>query len=140
MPREKLIPSNVDDRTVEEQMADLGVEVVKPKITWYKTTHQRLKDKISLTKDCFTFGSEVVEKIGADSLLNFALYEKGDKKYIAIQASKKDGLRLHKTKTNSYRVSSQALASFFIEQGLPLGKYKLHEIKGGWLAVPEGRR
>jgi phage antirepressor YoqD-like protein len=134
-----------DDRTFEEQMADIGVEVVKPKVTWYKTMTQRsgkvgLKDKISLTKSCLTFGGEVVGKIGADSLLNFGLYEKNGKKYIAMRTSKKDGLKLSKTKANSYRVGSQALAKWLLEQGMPLGKYRLQEIKGGWLAVPEGKR
>ena len=133
-----------DDRTFDEQMADLGVEVVKPKIEiyWYKTMTQRsgkvgLKDKISLTKSCLTFGGEVVEKIGADSLLNFGLYEKNGKKYIVLRTSK-DGLRLTKTKTNSYRVGSEALTQWLRAQGLPLGRYRLQEIKGGWLAVPEG--
>jgi hypothetical protein len=134
-----------EEESFEEQMANLGVEVVKPKLTWYKTMTQRrgkvgLKDKISLSKSCITLGSEVVEKIGADSLLNFGLYEKNGKKYIAMRTSKKDGLKLRKTKANSYRVSSQALANFFIEQGMPLGKYRLQKIKGGWLAIPEGRR
>ena len=124
-------------------MANLGVEVVKPKLTWYKTMTQRrgkvgLKDKISLNKNCLTLGGEVVEKIGADSLLNFGLYEKGGKKSIAIQASKKDGLKLSKTKANSYRVGSKALAQWLRAQGMPLGRYRLQEIKGGWLAVPEG--
>ena len=134
-----------DDRTFEEQMADIGVEVVKPKtvICWYKSMTQRsgivgLKDKISLNKSCLTFGGEVVEKIGADSLLNFGLYEKNDKKYIVLRTSKKDGLKLSKTKANSYRVGSKALAQWLLEQGMPLGKYRLQEIKGGWLAVPEG--
>lgn len=130
-----------DDRTFDEQMADLGVEVVKPKVTWYKTMTQRsgkvgLKDKISLNKSCLTFGGEVVEKIGADSLLNFGLYEKNGKKYIAMRTSKKDGLKLSKTKANSYRVGSKALAKWLLEQGMPLGKYRIQEIKGGWLAVP----
>ena len=93
-----------DDRNFDEQMADLGVEVVKPKteICWYKSMTQRsgrigLKDKISLNKSCLTIGGEVVEKIGADSLLNFGLYEKNGKKYIAMRTSKKDGLKLSKT-------------------------------------------
>ena len=91
-----------DERSFEEQMRDVGVEVVKPKVTWYKTMTQRggkvgLKDKISLNKSCLTFGGEVVEKIGADSLLNFGLYEKNGKKYIAMRTSKKDGLKLSKT-------------------------------------------
>lgn len=133
-----------DDRTFEEQMADIGVEVVKPKVTWYKTMTQRsgkvgLKDKISLTKSCLTFGGEVVGKIGADSLLNFGLYEKNDKKYIVLRTSK-DGLKLSKTKANSYRVGSKALAKWLRAQGMPLGRYRLQEIKGGWLAVPEGKR
>jgi hypothetical protein len=150
MPRDSIFEYGVvddDDRNFKQQMADLGVEVVKPKIEiyWYKTMTQRsgrvgLKDKISLNKSCLTFGGEVVEKIGADSLLNFGLYEKNGKKYIAIRTSKKDGLRLTKTKTNSYRVGSEALAQWLLEQGMPLGKYRLQEIKGGWLAVPEGKR
>jgi hypothetical protein len=134
-----------DDRTFEEQMADIGVEVVKPKtvICWYKSMTQRsgivgLKDKISLNKSCLTFGGEVVEKIGADSLLNFGLYEKNGKKYIVLRTSKKDGLKLSKTKANSYRVGSKALAQWLLEQGMPLGRYRIQEIKGGWLAVPEG--
>ena len=150
MPRDSIFEYGVvddDDRNFKQQMADIGVEVVKPKteICWYKSMTQRsgkvgLKDKISLTKSCLTFGSEIVEKIGADSLLNFGLYEKNGKKYIAIRTSKKDGLRLTKTKTNSCRVGSKALAQWLLEQGLPLGRYRLQEIKGGWLAVPEGKR
>jgi hypothetical protein len=147
MPRDSIFEYGVvddDDRNFKQQMEDLGVEVVKPKIeiSWYKTMTQRsgrvgLKDKISLNKNCLTFGSEVVEKIGADSLLNFGLYEKNGKKYIVLRTSK-DGLRLTKTKTNSYRVGSEALAQWLLEQGMPLGKYRLQKIKGGWLAVPEG--
>ena len=146
MPRDSIFDRALvddDDRNFEQQMEDLGVKVVKPKVTWYKTMTQRsgkvgLKDKISLTKNCLTLGGQAVEKIGADSLLNFGLYEKKDKKYIAIQASKKEGLRLSKTKANSYRVSSKALAIWLLEQGMPLGKYVFREVKGGWLAIPEG--
>ena len=98
-----------------------------------------LKDKISLNKGGLTFGTELAEKIGTE-MLNFGLYEKGGKKAIAIQPGKKDGLRIHRTRANSYRVSSQALTKFFLGHGMPLGKYSVHEIKGGWLAVPEGKR
>ena len=149
MPRDSIFEYGVvddDDRKFKQQMADLGVEVVKPKteICWYKSMTQRsgkvgLKDKISLTKSCLTFGGEVVEKIGADSLLNFGLYEKNGKKYIVLRTSK-DGLKLSKTKANSCRVGSKALAQWLLEQGMPLGRYRLQEIKGGWLAVPEGKR
>jgi hypothetical protein len=134
-----------DDRSPEQQLADLGVEVVKPITKWYKPMTQRrgkvgLKDKISLTKSGFTFGVAAAEEIGAGSLLNFAVYERSGRRYIAIQKSNKDGLKMHKTKNNSYRVSSEALARFFVGENMPLGKYRLEKIKGGWLAVPEGGR
>ena len=54
-------------------------------------------------------------------------------------ADKQRRLEVEQNKSEPmHRVSSQALANFFIEQGMPLGKYRLQKTSGGWLAIPEG--
>src|SRR5690554_1317810 len=70
-----------DDRSFEEQMDDLGVEIVKPKteIEWYEIGKAKrrgkfgLKNKVSINTAGVVLGGEVVKMFGADTRLNVAI-------------------------------------------------------------------
>ena len=149
MPRDSIFDRALvddDDRNFEQQMRDLDVEVVKPKETetkWYKTTPRNNKvglgEKISLSESCITIGSEAIKKIGPDSKLEIEVKEIKNIKVIAI-AHSKNGFWVTKTKSNSYRIGTKALVEWLKEEGIKKGVYKLKEVKGGFIGVPEGRQ
>ena len=134
-----------DDRSFEEQMSDLNVEVVKPKETetkWYKATPRNNKaglgERISLSNTCITIGREAIKTFGGPgSKLKIGIKEIKNTKVITI-AHSENGLWISKTKSNSYRVGTKALVKWLKEEGAKRGVYRLKEVKGGWLAVPEG--
>ena len=97
MPREKLIPpDNADDRSFEEQMNDLGVEVVKPgkpEFEWYEPMFGRnnkggLKDRISINSGGITIGSIAVERIGLNSFITVGVVKIKNKNFMAIKPGK----------------------------------------------------
>lgn len=55
-------------------------------------------------------------------------------------AHSKNGFWVTKTKSNSYRVGTKALVEWLKEEGIKKGVYKLKEVKGGFIGVPEGRQ
>lgn len=136
-----------DDRGFEEQMQDLGVEVVKPKIEWYQAKIHKspagLKGKISFAKTCITLGKEAVNEMISspeeELRVEFGIFEKNDKKFIALRKSR-DGFKPCKTRSGSCRITSQEVIGWLERKGVPRGVYKLKAVEGGWLAVPEGKR
>jgi len=150
LPREKLTPfDNVDDdESFEQQMADLGVEVVRPKtkIEWYKTEKARagkvgLRDKVSINSMGITLGGEVVKKIGEEPRVKVAVVKTkkiaGGEKITFILKPGQSGLKICRTKSNSHRIGTKALAEWLISKGIKKGRYSLKEIKGGYMAVKE---
>ena len=148
MPREKImmIDEN-DDRSFEEQMDDLGVEVVKPQteIEWYKIGKAKskgkhgLKDKISVNTGGITLGGKIAEKIGINVKVNVAIAKTksptGKEKVTFILKPGKDGLKIVKTKTNSCRIGSRALMEWLVNNGIKKGQYGIKKIEGGYMAV-----
>ena len=131
------------DCSFKQQMEDLGVEVArkeapKPQIIWYRPKRGRkgMGKRISLGNSYISLGHEAVKLFGGESVkLVLSIAVISEKRYIAIQVDP-GGYKIWKTKS-TYRVGSQAYAAWLRSQGMPVGKYKLREIKGGWLAVPE---
>ena len=140
MAKEKLFDVPDDRRNFKEQMTDLGVsvEAKKPKTMWHKVVIRRggLKNKLSYTKTSMLIGDEAAEKIGLESRLEFGIMERGEKMLI-IMRKNKHGLKMHTTKSKSMKITSRTLFAWFEEQGVRRGIYRVEEIKGGWIAVPE---
>jgi hypothetical protein len=139
---------NKDDRSFEEQMADLGVEVVKPKteIEWYEINRAKrkgkfgLKDKVSVNSGGITLGGKVVEMIGTDSRIKVAIVKikspTGKEKLTFILKPAKNGLKIVKTRANSCRIGSRALMEWLESKGIKKGWYKLEKIDNdGYKAV-----
>lgn len=137
-----------DDRNFEEQMADLGVEVVKPKteIEWYEINRAKrkgkfgLKDKVSVNSGGITLGGKAVEMIGTDSRIKVAIVKikspTGKEKLTFILKPAKNGLKIVKTRANSCRIGSRALMEWLESKGIKKGWYKLEKIDGdGYKAV-----
>jgi len=140
-----------DNRTFEEQMEDIGVEVervkvikpdgvVKPETIWYRgqrKSFRGLKNKISLNNGGVGIGSKIAEVLGGKGArVNIGIYKKGTEKMIAIQKSETGRLSIRQTENNSFRLSSRSLSRWLQSQGMPLGKYLVMEAKGGLLAKP----
>jgi len=139
---------NKDDRSFEEQMADLGVEVVKPKteIEWYEINRAKrkgkfgLKDKVSVNSGGITLGGKVVEMIGTDSRIKVAIVKikspTGKEKLTFILKPAKNGLKIVKTRANSCRIGSRALMEWLESKGIKKGWYELEKIDNdGYKAV-----
>lgn len=137
-----------DDRSFSEQMEDLGVEVVKPKIQieWYEINRAKrkgkfgLKDKVSVNSGGITLGGKVVEMIGTDSRIKIAIVKikspTGKEKLTFILKPAKKGLKIVKTKANSCRIGSRALMEWLESKGIKKGWYKLEKIDNdGYKAV-----
>ena len=127
-------PIKTDNRTFEQQMRDLNVEVVRPTVVWNEPVFHRkgLHDCLSITENGITLGKEIAEKINAERL-DVGVMERTQKKpTVALRPSKK-GYKVCK-KTSCYRLGSPKLIRWLRERGIELGVYEVKEIKGGYVA------
>ena len=147
--REKLMGLIDDSETFEEQMNDLGVEVVrlKPVYEWYKPNDSSsgnagLKDKISVTVAGITLGSEVVKMLGADSRLKVAVVKtkkiNGPEEITFAIKSADKGLKIIKSTNNSSRFGSKNVMKWLFDNGIKKGRYELKQVDGGYIAVEVG--
>lgn len=132
-----------DDRDFNQQMKDLGVEVVSPvEPVWYEPDMRRsgksgIKDKISVTKSGITIGAVALQTIGAKEGTRIKIGVAETQKTISLVIKHhKDGLKIVKSKANSHKVGTKKLSEWLLAKGIKPGLYRLEEIKGGWLAVP----
>jgi len=128
-----------EERSFGQQMNDIGVEVVKPSIKWYKPDLRRggkLGDRISITKSCITLGQKVAEKINADNKIAVGIVENRGRTTLALRIDDKKGMKITKTKKQSYRLGTKRLIKWLLEQGIEIGVYELKKTKdgSGWIA------
>ena len=137
-----------DDRSFSQQMADMGVEVVKKEanqlenIKWLPPRSGKLtalKNKISINKNAISIGKEVAEMLD-DSInkkLQFAVAEYKNKKVLVIKNSKVGYKISVSSGGNSDKTGSVALVKKIVGNGLPLGIYRTQKAKGGIICIPE---
>ncbi len=130
-----------DDRTFEEQMEDLNVEIVKPEIEWYEPDltrkQQGLGDRISINKTCITLGRDFVEKIGGfDTKISVGVVKDKarNKTVLAFRSDNKKGMKITKTEGGSYRIGTRKLLKWLAQSGIGQGVYEVKEAGGGYTA------
>lgn len=150
MVKQRVIPP-YDDRPEEETFEDvmdaLGVEVVKQKpelknIRWLSPVTGNLaalRNKISINKNSISIGKEVAEMLhdSTNKKLQFAAAEYKGKPVLVIKNSRTGYKISENNKGNSYKAGSIALIKIILENGLPLGVYKVQKAKGGVICIPE---
>ena len=137
-----------EDRTFEEQMNDLGVQVVqkqKPEVVWHRSCNYGKGDggignMISVNRTNLTIGKPVMDQIGAGERIEFGVMERNGKKMLVIKKSKYGRKAYQKKPHEGGRLTSKPLLNWLEEQGIVRGLYKVSEVKGGWIAVLEAAR
>ncbi len=148
--------ASYEDRTFEEQMNDLGVQVVqkqkpeerlqeKPEVVWHRSCNYGKGDggignMISVNRTNLTIGKPVMDQIGAGERIEFGVMERNGKKMIVIKKNKYGWKAYQKKPHEGGRVTSTALLAWLEKQGVVRGLYKVSEVKGGWVATLEARR
>ena len=133
-----------DDRSFEEQMKDLNVEVKKPEFMWYEPDYTRkqqgLKDNISINKTCITLGHDFVEKIEKIGSVNPRISigiikdKAKNKTVLALRPDSKKGMKITKNSGGSYRIGTPKLIKWLAENGIKQGVYETKETRGGFTA------
>lgn len=155
-----------EDKTVHEQLQDLGVEVVtvsslglrpdedKPakkgvtNIRWYNPSRPAnyLLDVISITQNNITVGHKVAEMLGGDGVfLKIGCADRNGAvvpTFTPVKQKEKNTLLLRRDKNkNSYRISSSSSIKWLLAEGVKVGRYRIKQLKNvenTFLGVPEG--
>ena len=150
----------IDDRTFEQQMADLGVEVVSGKkpnsseqgkkleIKWFapnRGSSSHRDDQVKVLSQFISFGDKPYRHLLAKSQdskklkvrIGMTTYE--GRKCLYIKPVQAGGYKLSVyAKYDSNRAGSKALIKLILDAGLPKGRYDTVLVRGGVIAVPEG--
>ena len=129
-----------DDRTFEEQMKALNVEIVKPEIEWYEPDltrkQQGLGDRISINKTCITLGKDFASKIGVDTKISVGIIidKAKNRTVLALRPDNKKGMKITKTEKGSCRIGTPKLVKWLAKSGIRQGVYEIKEARGGYAA------
>ena len=139
------LANEIDDRTVEQQLRDLGVKIVRKNtnntvtgVKWVKKgAHKKPK------KPWVTVSSRSMYfNIATEGLLNnyAAKYNFGVGDYkghkVLIMTENPKGYTITKRKSGGGIISNKALTGWLLDNGLKRGRYNLKAIKGGYMGVP----
>jgi len=138
----------LERQSFEQQMNDLGVEVVKTKaaLEWYKPATARrnrgLGDKISINKSGITLGKEAVKIFERNQpgyiSIEVGIIKKRNRNYLAIRPVKNEsGFTVTVLKKRTHRMGTKKLVKWLSSRGIKQGVYELREVKGGYMAIPE---
>ena len=131
-----------DDRSLHEQLQDLGVEVAsttqkaQTKISWYNTQKGNdayLYNKISVTKGDIRLGKVVQEKfLKIGHYAQIGAVPRRDKVLLLFKPvpERVDGALAISVKNSSARVGSRALIKWLEEKGLKHGRYTVRQVDG----------
>lgn len=146
MKRDKLFEVPLEEESFEEQMNDLGVEVVKlkPEVEWYnsrvRTDTGDLKNKVNLNNSCLTIGVEVAKILGEGARLKVAVVKtkkiNGPDEVTFALKHEVDGLKIAKSPSGSYRLGGKKMSEWLLGKGVKKGKYELKSVDGWYKAVP----
>lgn len=138
-------PHQTDDRSFKQQMSDLGVEVIKPDnsvtgVKWAKKrAHKKPKPpRVTIGPRSMSFNVATVALLNNyTSKYDFGVGRYRGQKVLLISESA-DGYAITKYKTWGGGIAGgKALMGWLLDRGIKPGRYKLVEIKGGWMGVPE---
>ncbi len=157
-PGEELIkrpdPLN-EERTFEEQMNDLGVQVVggnsqksnkRLDIKWFAPKAGRSAysdEQIKVLGAAITFGGKPYKHLlskksnDGDLRVKFGAIEYEGRLCLYIKPVEAGGYKLLKQESGRIKSGSPSLVKMITEAGLPKGKYKSILVKGGVVGVPE---
>ncbi len=143
------IANEIDDRTVEEQLRDLGVEVIRKNsnavtgVKWVQKNKKHSKPgkpMVRVNKKGLyinTYATKMLKPNGKQYDFGTGNYQ--GKRVILLRESKsgykfsiarKDGSEYATTHT-------PGLVKQLLSAGIKQGRYILYEIRGGWMGVPE---
>ena len=139
-------PQEADDRTVEEQLRDLGVGVIRKNsnntvtgVKWVKKGAHKKPNRPWVTVGSrFMYFNVATERLlnNYSSKYNLGVGDyKGHKVFIMTENPK--GYTVTKRKLGGGIISNKALTGWLLANGLKEGRYNLKAIKGGCMGVPE---
>ena len=144
-----------EDRTFEEQMNDLGVQVVggnsqksnkRLDIKWFapKAGKSAYSDEqIKVLGAAITFGGKPYKHLlskksnDGDLRVKFGAIKYEGRLCLYIKPVEAGGYKLLKQESGRIKSGSPSLVNMITEAGLPKGKYKSILVKGGVVGVPE---
>ena len=136
----------IDDRTVEEQLRDLGVEVIRKKsnaitgVKWVRKNAYKTKPVLTIGARRIYFNVAATKMLNLPSKrYNFGAGDYQEQRVILLLESDHGYKMTIATKGNC--VSAVSSTSGLIRQLADIkikpGRYFLHKIKGGYMGVPE---
>ena len=143
------LANEIDDRTVKEQLRDLGVQVVRRNtntvtgVKWAKRgAHKKLKPPaVTISTNYIYFNVTAVTAIKPDR----TRYEIGVGDYknqkVLLMREGEGGYKasVKKDDKKGAVINSISLAGWLIDKGLKPGRYelvKLEKVQGGYMGVP----
>lgn len=140
--------SGYDDRSFDEQMNDLGVEVIRQKadglknLVWLTTwgNVKSLADKIRLNKSTISFGKEALQMLFEESehkKIRIGVAEYRSRKVLVLRPSAV-GYAVVQGKEGRPRAGSALVVKKLLDHGLSLGIYNAKKVKGGIVCIFEG--
>lgn len=141
-------PQETDDRSFTEQMADLGVEVVKKNLNeitgakWARKYERKkpVKPFVTISRRQLYINVTATRMLNpAGKQFNIGAGNYGDQRVLLIRESAKGHkLSIYKQDSSTVAKSNSAgLAGWLLDHGLKPGRHELIAIKGGWMGVPE---
>lgn len=145
------LASDIDDRTVKQQLEDLGVEVIRPKkevvgVKWTvkknrATTKKSKFPYMQMADRCITFNTSargLLKNFEPEFRFGVGIYEG---KNVVLLKEDSDGYRISITRAKNGkayggRTGASGLIAWLHEQGIENGRYELVVVKGGWMGVP----
>lgn len=142
--------STVDDRTVDDQLSDLGVPVERPhpaknleKIKFYNPGNRpggKMSKTVTVGKSCLYFSGDFKAACEGATRLKIGVGDYDGKKVLIIKPDS-GGIAITYAKTGYARLGSKNIVGWLLEQGLALGRYEISRVKGGFIGVPrEGEK
>lgn len=149
------LASDIDDRTIKEQIEDLNVEIIRtgrPKITgvsWVKRAcmarragRKPLKPFINFARYGLAFSVRATELLGVeDKKYSFGVadFQQGTataKKVLLLREDEK-GYKITVTRRGYGANQAPGLIRQLQTAGLSHGRYELVQVNDGWMGVPE---
>ena len=141
------LASEIDDRTVEEQLRDLGVDVIRKNsnntvtgVKWVKKgAHKKPNRPWVTVGSCSMYFNTATKRLLNDYSSKYNLGV-GDfkRQKVLIMTENPKGYTVTKRKLGGGgTISNKALTGWLLANGLKEGRYNLKAIKGGCMGVPE---
>jgi hypothetical protein len=137
------LADSIDDRSISEQLRDLGVEIVqknKKTITGAKWVEKHAQKKpkpprVTVGKDYLYFNVVAAKLIKYPMSIGVGTYE--GKKVLLLKVDP-DGYKVKVQKgKGGVSVANGSLAKYLLLLGIKKGRHELIKINDGWMGVPK---